>query len=68
MACVEVPITDDDLALEPDETFEVTLEAPAGIPTPGDPSTVTIIDNDGKTNYNAEAEAWFCSFAERRTL
>ena len=47
--CADVPITDDDLALEPDEVFEVVLEdAPPGIPVSPDPSTVTILDDDSK--------------------
>lgn len=47
MACTDIPIIDDDLALEEDESFGVTLDTPPGIPSSSpDASTVTIIDND----------------------
>ena len=46
-ACADVPITDDELALEGDELFEITLTTPPDIPSSPDPSTVTIIDDDG---------------------
>ena len=46
--CAELPITDDNIALEDDETFEVLLQTPPGV-TSSSPSrsTVTILDNDG---------------------
>ena len=46
--CAELPITDDNIALENDETFEVLLQTPPGV-TLSSPSrsTVTILDNDG---------------------
>ena len=49
MACTDIPIMDDEIALEEDKIFEVTLDAPVDIPAPSDPSTVTIMDDDGKT-------------------
>lgn len=48
MACGNLPITDDDIALEPPETFDVELITPPGVPTsPPDSVVVTIIDDDG---------------------
>ena len=46
--CAELPIMDDNIALEDDETFEVLLQTPPGV-TSSSPSrsTVTILDNDG---------------------
>ena len=47
-ACADLPIRDDEIAMEGDEVFEVVLETPPGVPTSSqDPSTVTILDNDG---------------------
>lgn len=47
-ACADLPITDDDVALEGDEVFLVELETPMDVPsTSTQPSTVTIIDDDG---------------------
>ena len=46
--CMEISITDDDLALEGDEMFEVALEAPKGVTsTSPNVSRVTIINDDG---------------------
>ena len=48
MACGNLPITDDDTALEPPETFVVELIPPEGVPTsPPESAVVTIIDDDG---------------------
>ena len=50
--CVEVPVTDDDLAMEGDEVFQISLledSLPPGVqPESDEPSTITIIDDDGK--------------------
>lgn len=49
MACANLPITDDDTALEPPETFQVDLIPPEGVPvSPPESVVVTIIDDDGK--------------------
>ena len=50
--CVEVPVTDDDLAMEGDEVFQVTLGSPpAGVQLESDePSMITIVDDDSKWN------------------
>ena len=52
IACAPLPITDEGLAREGDETFEVVLNTPPDVPnsSPG-PSTVTIIDDDGMHTY-----------------
>lgn len=55
MECVEIPITDDPLAMEGDETFTVTITPPPGVPADPGPSIVTITDNDGKSTYVAIA-------------
>ena len=50
MACVDVPITDDDIALEGDEEIRVTLDPPTNpdVMVDTDPSTITIRDDDGE--------------------
>ena len=51
MACVDVPIADDDIALEGDEEIRVTLDPPTNpdVTVDSDPSTITMRDDDGKT-------------------
>ena len=48
MACADIPIINDDLAMEGDETFEVIITPPPGVPADTTPSTVIITDNDSK--------------------
>ena len=50
MACVDVPITDDNIALEGDEEIRVTLDPPTNpdVTVDSGPSTITIRDDDGK--------------------
>ena len=62
-ACADFPITDDDIALEPDEVFEITLTTPADVPSSPDPSTVTIIDDDGKKLLRS-FYGWVCLSAQ----
>jgi len=53
-ACADIPIIDDDIALEGDETFQVTLVVPPGTPSSHpDTATVTIKDDDGKMKRDA---------------
>ena len=59
MACVDIPITDDPLAMEGDETFTVTISTPLGVPFDPEPSTVTITDNDGEFSGNNCTESKF---------
>ena len=48
-ACVQIPIVDDFIALEPNKTFSVSLELPDDVPFGSTSSTtVTVVDNDGK--------------------
>ena len=49
MACVDIPIIDDNVAMEGTETFNVTITPPPDVPAEDDNPKVTIIDNDGKS-------------------
>lgn len=46
-ACTDIPIIDDDLALEGDEVFEVDVVPPPFL-IPPPPSNVFILDNDSE--------------------
>ncbi len=48
MVCVDIPIIDDPLAMEGNETFRVSIFTPPDVPSEPGPSTVTITDNDGE--------------------
>ena len=45
-ACADILIIDDELAMEGDEEFQVSVVPPTGIPTPPS-SIIRIIDDDG---------------------
>lgn len=46
--CVEIPVLDDDIALEGTEVFQVSLVTPTDVQNASpEPSRVLIIDNDG---------------------
>ncbi len=49
MSCADIPIIDDNVGMEGDETFEVRISAPPNIPADERPSIVTIEDNDGES-------------------
>ena len=58
-ACADLPITDDEVALEGNEVFLVELVTPMGVPsTSPQPSTVTIIDDDGKKHIPERAKPY----------
>ncbi len=52
MVCVDIPITDDPLAMEGNETILVSISTPPGVPSEPGPSTITIIDNDGESSLH----------------